>query len=232
MTVEHLLTMSSGYECDENLSAPGNEVSMLYQTEEPDYYRYTLKVPMERRPGEEGVYCSIDPNLLGAVLSAATHRSLIELFSDFIAEPLQVRRYYLPLQPTGEPYMGGSIKWLPRDFMKFGQLMLDGGVWNGKRILSKEYAMRASSPLVVLRYQDRFKYGYLWWVTDYPYKGRTVRAYYASGNGGQEVLVVPELDMVIAFYAGNYADHRVVVKMIHEEFVPKFILPALNDESR
>jgi CubicO group peptidase (beta-lactamase class C family) len=50
------------------------------------------------------------------------------------------------------------------------------------------------------------KYGYLWWTIEYPYKGRTVRAYFASGNGGQEVLVVPELDMVIGCYGGNYAD--------------------------
>jgi hypothetical protein len=44
------------------------------------------------------------------------------------------------------------------------------------------------------------------------------------------VLVIPELDMVIAFYAGNYADRA--PRRIHEEFVPKFILPALIDQTR
>jgi CubicO group peptidase (beta-lactamase class C family) len=44
------------------------------------------------------------------------------------------------------------------------------------------------------------------WITDYPYRGGAVRAYYAGGNGGQYVIVVPKLDLVAAFYGGNYAD--------------------------
>ena len=69
MTLEHLLTMSSGYFCDDtNDDAPGNEETMLDQTDEPDYYRYTLKVPMATPPGEKAVYCSANPNLALGVL--------------------------------------------------------------------------------------------------------------------------------------------------------------------
>ena len=58
MTLEHLLTMSSGYFCDDaNPEAPGNEEKMLDQSNEPDYYRYTLKLPMAFAPGEKAVYC-------------------------------------------------------------------------------------------------------------------------------------------------------------------------------
>lgn len=235
MTVEHLLTMSSGYNCDDNdPPRPGSEDTLLDEQPDADYYRYTLNLPMELKPGQEAVYCSINPNLLGAVLTAATNKPLVELFHDLLAGPLQLGRYHLNLQPTGEPYLGGGMVWLPRDFMKLGQLMLDGGVWNGKTILSEEYALRASSPLVPMRYttaRRKWRYGYLWWTAEYPYKGRTVKGYFASGNGGQTVLAIPELDMVIAFYAGNYAD-SISTKAIHEEFVPKFILPALKDESR
>jgi CubicO group peptidase (beta-lactamase class C family) len=233
MTVEHLLTMSSGYDCDDSDGTrPGSENTLLDEQKDPDYYRYILEVPLEPklRPGQEAVYCSINPNLLGAVLAAATKKPLLELFSDLLAEPLQLKDYHLNLQPTGEPYMGGGIKWLPRDFMKFGQLMLDGGVWNGKRILSKEYVAKASSPLVTLRGPAHSKYGYLWWVADYPYRGRSVRGYSARGNGGQLVLVFPELDMVVAFFAGNYAD--VISRAVNDELVPKYILPALKNESR
>jgi CubicO group peptidase (beta-lactamase class C family) len=233
MTVEHLLTMSSGYDCDDNADSPrpGSEDTLTDEQPDRDYYRYTLQLPMELKPGQQAVYCSINANLLGAVLRAATQRPVQELFQDLIAEPLQIQRYYLNPQPTGEPYLGGGMHFFPRDFMKFGQLMLDGGVWNGKRILSKEYALRASSSLVTLRGQsERMKYGYLWWTIEYPYKGRTVRAYFASGNGGQEVLVVPELDMVIACYGGSYADRGGWVMI--REYIPKYILPALKDESR
>ena len=233
MTIEHLLTMSSGYDCDDNADAPrpGSEDTLTDEQPDRDYYHYTLQLPMELSPGQQAVYCSINPNLLGAVLRAATDRPVEELFQDLIAEPLHIQHYYLNLQPTGEPYLGGGMHFFPRDFMKFGQLMLNGGEWNGKRILSKQYALRASSPNVTLRGESPgMKYGYLWWTIEYPYKGRTVRAYFASGNGGQEVLVIPELDMVIACYGGNYSD-RGGWKMVRE-YIPKFILPALKDESR
>jgi CubicO group peptidase (beta-lactamase class C family) len=232
MTVEHLLTMSSGYDCDDsNGSRPGSEDVLLDEQKNPDYYQYTLQLPLEAelKPGQEAVYCSINPNLVGDVIATATNKPLLDLFSDLLAEPMQLRDYHLYLQPTGEPYMGGGTHWLPRDFMKFGQLMLNGGVWNGKRILSREYVDRASSPLVTIRNTTK-KYGYLWWVADFPYRGRTVRAYYADGNGGNYVLVFPELDMVVAFNAGNYADHA--ARVILNDYVPKFILAALKDESR
>ena len=233
MTVEHLLTMSSGYDCDDNADPPrpGSEDTLIDEHPDRDYYRYILQLPMEFKPGQQAVYCSINPNLLGAALRAATGRSVQELFHDLIAKPLQIQHYFLNPQPTGEPYLGGGMYFFPRDFMKFGQLMLDGGVWNGKRILSKEFALRASSSLVTLRDQTQgMKYGYLWWTIEYPYKGRTVRAYFASGNGGQEVLVVPELDMVVACYGGNYADRAGWVMI--REYIPKYILPAVVDESR
>ena len=64
MTLEHLLTMSSGFFCDDNNdAAPGNEETMWDQTAEPDFYRYTMKVPMATPPGENSVYCSASPNL-------------------------------------------------------------------------------------------------------------------------------------------------------------------------
>lgn len=240
MTVAHLLNMASGYDCDDRVypPRPGNEDTMLALN--TDYYQHILNVPMDGRPGERIAYCSIDPNLLGAVLSAGTERPLKELFQDLIAEPLKIKRYHLYLQPTGEPYMGGSIQWLPRDFMKIGQLMLNDGMWNGKRIVSKEWARRASTSMVKIKTRGSTNcvpgstptlclrnYGYLWWHFDFPYKGRTVHAYYAGGNGGQTVIVIPELDMVLSTWAGNYAS--LVGLKIQEELIPRFVLPAIKD---
>src|SRR4026208_521045 len=91
----------------------------------------------------------------------------------------------------------------PRVCMKLGQLMLDGGRWHGKRVLDADFAKRAGSPLHDL---NNIQYGYLWWNIEYPYKDRKLRAYFAGGNGGQLVLVVPDLDLVVATYGGNYAD--------------------------
>jgi CubicO group peptidase (beta-lactamase class C family) len=227
LTLEHLLTMSSGLDCDDSDPAsPGGEDLMQEQTEQPDWYRFTLDLKMIREPGEKSVYCSIQPNLAGGVLTRIAHRPLQDLFRDFVAEPLQIKQYWLDLQPTGEPYMGGGMQFLPRDFVKFAQLHLSGGTWNGRRVIGTEWARRATSPIMEMRGQ---RYGYLWWIAEYPYRDRTVRAFFAGGNGGQVAMGIPDLDLVIGFFGGNYSDSVLFVPQ--REYVPKYILPAISDAS-
>jgi CubicO group peptidase (beta-lactamase class C family) len=224
LTVENLLTMSSGLDCDDNSkSSPGNEDVMQSQSAQPDWYRYTMDLRMVRQPGAKAIYASCNPNLLGGVLARAAGRPLTELFRDLIAAPLQIRQYWMNLTPTGDVYMGGGVRFRPRDFMKLGQLMMNGGTWNGARVVSAEWCRRATSPLYRLR---GLSYGYLWWVTEYPYKDRKVRAFFAGGNGGQIVLGVPDLDLLIAFYGGNYSDATSLVPQ--RVYVPKYILPAVD----
>jgi len=225
MTLEHLLTMSSGYFCDDtNDAAPGNENTMIDQREEPDLYRFTLKVPMAFDPGQQAVYCSANPNLALGVLERATGESPMAIFDRLVAVPLKIERYAWQLDRAGHPYGGGSAQFLPRDFMKLGQLMLNGGTWQGKRILGREFVERASSPLYRLR---DLGYGYLWWVNDYPYKDRTVRVFYAAGAGGQSAIVVPELDLVIATYGGSYVTAK-ATHYISRDLTRDFILAAVR----
>lgn len=217
--------MSSGYFCDDtNPDAPGNENKMLDESDEPDYYRHTLKVPMASAPGEKAVYCSINPNLALGVLSRATGESPMDAFDRLLGVPMKINRYGWFLDPAGNPYGGGGVQFLPPDFMKLGQLMLNGGTWQGRRILSRDFVARASAPLYRLRNID---YGYLWWGIDYPYKDRTVHAFFAGGAGGQTVMVIPELDLVIATYAGNYSSKG----SIHtsQNLAPRYILPAVRE---
>lgn len=224
MTLQHLLTMSSGFYCDDNdPDAPGNEGTLQEQQDEPDWYKYTLDLPMADDPGANAIYCSANSNLIGAVLSAASGETLLDLFADLIAGPLDVKRYYLGLQPTGEPYFGGGAQWLPRDFMKLGQVMLNGGTWNGQRIVSEEWV--AESTKVQVKIRDR-GYGYQWWINEYPHRDGTVHAFFAAGNGGQIVMGIPELDLLIAFYGGNYSDS--VMFRAQDVLIPDYILKSVN----
>lgn len=224
LNLEHLLSMSSGLDCDDGDStSKGNEETMQSQEDQLDWYRYTMDLDMIREPGEEAVYCSAGMNLVGAVLAAASGRKLEELFMELIAKPLQINHYHMNLLPTGQPYLGGGIYWQPRDFMKLGQVMLNGGTWNERRIISEGFAKKSTSAI----YQMRGKgYGYGWWSIQYPYKDRQLTAFFAAGNGGQIVMAIPELELLIAFYSGNYS-HRTSLR-IQQEFVPEYILPALN----
>ena len=229
MTLEHLMTMSSGYDCDDwDGSRPGSEDHVLDDMPDEDFYRYTLNLPMEMAPGTQAVYCSINPNLAGAVVRAAAKRPILELFDETVARPLGFGLYHLNLQPTGEPYLGGGAKLLPRDFMKFGQVLLDGGTWNGVRIVPQDFARKAGLPLTTLRGQKPgMHYGYLWWTVDYPYRGRTITAYFASGNGGQVIVVVPDADMVIGAFGGNYGSQA--GWSVVREYIPRYILGAVQD---
>lgn len=227
MTLEHLLTMSSGYFCDDaNPNAPGNENTMQEQDQEPDYHKFTLALPMAFPPGQTAVYCSANPNLALGVLARATGESALDTFDRLLGAPMRIRSYGWFLDPLGRPYGGGSVFMLPRDFMKLGQLMLDGGAWQGRQILDRDFVTRASAPRHALR---NIKYGYLWWGIDYPYKDRSVHAFFAGGNGGQLVMVIPELDLVIAIYAGNYSDAGTSIE-IQQNYPPRYILPAVREQ--
>jgi len=104
-------------------------------------------------------------NLALGVLSRVTGEPVMVTFDRVLGEPMQIGTYAWPLSPAGQPYGGGGVQFLPRDFMKLGQLMLNGGTWRGRRILSPGFVARASAPLHDLR---SIHYGLLWWNIEYP----------------------------------------------------------------
>ncbi|MBV8519570.1 MAG: serine hydrolase [Acidobacteria bacterium] len=225
LTLEHLLTQTSGLDCDDNDDdSPGNEDVMQNQEAQPDWYRYTLDLKSIREPGVKMVYCSCQPNLAGGVLQRVRGRWLADLFRDAVAAPLQIRRYGLWLTPTGDAYMGGGARFTPRDFLKFGQLYLDGGKWHGQQIVSADWVKHSTSPLY--DFGNR-KYGRLWYVEEMPYRDRKVRVVYAAGNGGQVVMIVPELDLAAAFFGGNYGDGPATM-VAQNKLFPQYVLPAVK----
>ena len=230
LTLEHLLTMSSGFDCDDwdtPERSPGYEDNFWNQREEPDYYKWTMALKMVHDPGTKAFYCSAGANLVGGVLARASRQSAQELFHKLLAEPLGIKRYYLMVSPSGDFSLTGGARFPPRDFMKLGQVHVNGGTWNGRKIFTAEWSRRATATSVTEIGGRKRQYGYLWWINEYPYKGRSVRAYFAAGNGGQIVMGVPDLDLVMAFYGGNYNDAALFIPQ--NVYVPEHILPAVSE---
>ncbi|MGE5559643.1 MAG: serine hydrolase domain-containing protein [Chloroflexota bacterium] len=226
MTVAHLMTMTSGLACDDyDDASPGNEDRLQSQTEEPDWFRYTLGLPLANMPGTKYAYCSAAVNLLGGVIRNAVGTWLPEYFRQRVAEPLQMGRYHINLMPTGDAYMGGGMHLRPRDMLKLGQLHLDQGCWNGRRIVSADWVRRATTPRVAL--PDGSHDGYNWHCHQYTVGGRALREYDASGNGGQLVMVFPDLDLVVAITAGNYGQYG-IWRRFRDELVPERIVAAVR----
>src|SRR6185312_5850 len=120
MTLENLITMSSGFYCnDADDAAPGNEETMTNQEAEPDYYRYTLKVPMAYEPGRVAVYCSASPNLALGMVGRTLGEDPVYSFDARVAQPLRIDHYAWGLDGVDHPYGGGSVLLRARDFLKF-----------------------------------------------------------------------------------------------------------------
>ena len=228
MTVGNLLTHTSGLACDDNDdNSPGNE-EKLWGGQLPDWYGYTLGLPMANDPGTTYAYCSAGINLAGGVISATTGIGLPEFFYQNVSLPMQMGTWHMALMPDGRGYAGGGIYMRPRDFLKLGQVWLNGGTWNGTRIVSRKWVEQSIMPRAMV--PDSSHDGYAWHLHTLTHDGKPYREYDASGNGGQLMIVLPELDIVVAFTAGNYNRYRIWRKF-RDELVPQYIIGAVTPRS-
>ncbi|GMU08971.1 serine hydrolase domain-containing protein [Corallococcus caeni] len=201
ITVRHLLQMRSGLSCDDwDPESPGNEERM-YDTD--DWARFIVDVPMRDEPGTVTRYCTGGVVLLGAVLEHVSGRSITDLSREWLFAPMKVQDF--TWQPAGKKGTdtGGHLRLRPRDFLKVGQLMVDGGAWQGERRVSEAWVTESGKALGPL---GDAGYGLLWWSTRFVINGNPVEVSFARGNGGQYVFVAPSLGLTAAFTASHYND--------------------------
>ncbi|MFZ0573152.1 MAG: serine hydrolase [Candidatus Cybelea sp.] len=211
MTVADLMTMASGLACDDNDDqSPGNEDTMQSQPPGTDWYRYTLDLPMVSDPGTRAVYCTAGINLLGVIIQGAVRMPIDQYFSERFAKPMQFRTYAMWLMPppTNEAYMGGGDRFRPRDFLKFGALLLEDGAWEGRQIVDSNWIEASVMPRTTPEGEGDH-YGYGWHVTSVSVAGQIYPVISAGGNGGQLLIVIPKLDVAIMVTAGNYGQYSV-----------------------
>jgi len=224
MRLEHLITMSAGFDCNDSGDRPGDEDAIANQDANPDWTGMMLDVGMVRDPGTAAVYCSLEPYLGGEVLARVSGRDVPAMFDELLAKPLDMQRYRLGLSPLGRAYFGGGHQFVARDFLKLPQVYLSGGMWHGRRILSRAWVDRSIEPRFKLGSRS---YGYLWWIQEFPYRGRTIRAYMQLGNGSQNAIFFPDLDLAIATFGANYNSPS--INYLLNTLIPRFILPAVDD---
>jgi CubicO group peptidase (beta-lactamase class C family) len=218
ITLAHLMTHTSGLDCDDNNpDSLGNEGTMTTQRTQSDWWKYTLDLRQVYDPGTHYAYCSANTNLVGGALTTATHTWLPDLFDRSVARPLQFGRYYWNISANGEGYQGGGAFVRPRDLLKIGQLYLDGGAWNGKRIVSPQWIALSTrshiqiTPATTGLSAEEFGNSYglgadglTWHLGELRVGDRVYKDYLASGNGGQLVIVVPEAELAVGITGGNY----------------------------
>ena len=224
MSLGHLLSHSTGLACnDDDSASPGNEETMQSQGVQNDWYAFFLALPRLTAPGGTYSYCSAGVNMAGRVIGQATGRWLPRLFDSALARPMSFGDYGINLMPSGEAYSGGGMRIRPRDLLKFGQLYLDGGRWHGVRLVPASWV--TTSTAHVISRPDSSDDGFGWHRHVLTARGRQFQTYEASGNGGQFLVVVPELSLTIVVTAGNYGQYDVWRK-IREQLVPSIMAAA------
>jgi CubicO group peptidase (beta-lactamase class C family) len=224
LTLEQLLGMRSGLACDEfDESSPGNEDRMQTQTNQPDWYRFFLRLPVVKPAGTSYAYCSAGTHVAAGAIAAAAHRRALSLFDQWIAQPLRISTYSFPLDPRGRAYFGGGTHMRPRDVIKIGQLVLDHGRWAGRQIVDPDWLERSTS---CPSSEPRCSEGFGWHFNTIETNGRRYREIEANGNGGQLLMIYPELDMTIVITAANYNAYPVWRKF-RENLVPQYVLAGV-----
>lgn len=206
LKLKHLLTMTSGV--DRMLS--GSELRPL----KTSWVEHVIKEPLPHAPGEKYVYSSGNSVLISGMISTATGMTALELLEKSGFSVLGIKGMSWDMSPEGMNAGHGGVKIKVEDILKIGILYMNGGVWNGKRVLSKEWCDRAIGFVKTLDKQGPYAFH---WTS----RNDGV-AYTATGSYGQTLCIVPKLNMAIAVTAGTN-------KNVYNVLYNSLIAPTLRD---
>jgi CubicO group peptidase (beta-lactamase class C family) len=200
MTVGHALSMTMGTKWDEGLPYTDPRNSETAMDLAADRYRYVLERPMVAEPGTRWNYNGGATAVLAKLISRGTGQPLLDYARETLFEPLGIAEVEWVADSDGEPFAASGLRMRPRDLAKIGQLVLGRGTWGDSQLVPSEWLDQSLTPRV--RATDDLEYGYHWWLgksrnSDQPWMA-------AFGNGGQSLIIVSRLQLVVVITAGNY----------------------------
>jgi CubicO group peptidase (beta-lactamase class C family) len=204
ITIQDLLNMRSGLDADdEDPATPGNEDRL---DESSDWMKTVYAVPMKRAPGEKYLYCSVNAFLTGAIIENATNTSLDDFAQTNLFGPLNLQNFRWRHVPVNRTTGQGNLEITARAAAALGELMLNDGVANGKRVVSHSWVSTSLANQVPISDSDPYAdfYGYMWYSKAERAGDHKVVVHFASGNGGNKIYIVPSLHMVVAITSSAY----------------------------
>ena len=193
ITISDLLTMQSGLEPTSNR----NYAEWVLSS---DWVGFALAQPLQRSPGILMEYSTGNTHLLSAILTKATGKSTLVFAREALGERLAFRLAAWPKDPQGIYFGGNDMEFTPRQMMAFGQLYLDGGRANGSQIIPADWVEASLRPRAMSTREIGRYYGYGWWIREMA--GYTTP--YAWGYGGQFIVLVPALDLVVVTTSSSF----------------------------
>jgi len=207
--IKHLLSMTGGYDADsDDGSTPGQAGQWMGMR---DWTAYLRTVPMKRKPGAQWVYSDLNSQLIGQIIENQSGMNLSEFAREHLFGPLDVEEYYWQQSPAGSTVASGNLFMTGVDFAKMGLLALNKGNWRGKQLISEEYISQMLGTEISID-EDYFgvpvDYGYFWYTRTKNFNGKDITYHYASGNGGNYIMVVPSENMVVSLMSSAYGPYH------------------------
>ena len=229
LTMHHVLSMTLGLEWDELTYPYGDPRNSENGMENaPDRFRFILDRPIAREPGTHWTYCGGATALLGRLIARGTGQPLLDYCRSVLFDPLQFGPAEWTKGKDGEPHTASGLRLLPRDLIKIGQLVQAGGAWNGQQIVPADWVKRITTPVVAI--SEARSYGYHWYIGNGGAGSPPQARHWVGGIGwgGQNLMVIPENDLVIVIHCGNYGkplDQQIAVNstVVTDVVMPSFV---------
>lgn len=220
ITIKDLLTMRAGLETTSFHNYGRWVIS-------DNWVRYALEQPIEEELGGRMVYSTGSSHILSAIITEASGMSTRAFANEYLFGPLNIAPGGWDRSPEGY-YMGGNNLALSSEaMMRIGQMVLNGGTWNGERIVSKEWLADSFETYTRSNYNP-YDYGYMWWNREVG----GYKTFFAWGHGGQYIFMLPELNAVVVVMSNPYGSssrreyREPLFDLLSEQIIPNLLEPG------
>lgn len=235
--IKDLLEMRSGLACENFFDEGPDCESEMYESS--DWLNYILNIPLRYDPGTKWEYSSMEPDLVGIIVSRASNKTLMDFASQYLFKPIGVEECQWEITPDGRGYAAGSSYMKPLDMLKIAQLVNNKGIWKGQQVISSDWIKESTNCEIAVGMSflhwsgienattTSARYGYFWYREVLQYEGIKTEVLFASGNGGQYMMVLEDYNATIIFTGSNYGNWKGKLPF---DILLKYLVPLLENE--
>lgn len=224
ITIKHLLTMSSGLDCNDwDKKSKGQEDRVF---KKKDWLRYFLELPIIHEPGTVSNYCSMGTILTAEIINKVSGMTIDEFAGQHLFGPLAITNMHWGHTSEKKEVIpsGKRVYMTPRDMAKVGLMVLNKGKWGDRQIVPEKWIATSTSAKTKI---TGIGYGFLWWNIPFKVDEGYIHSVVSTGNGGQYIMVFPTLDMIAVFTGGAYNSQEDKVPFA---IVNNILLPAFGEK--
>lgn len=209
ITIADLLNMASGLSWKEGSGGLNDELRLFWRKDIP---RYVLGHDLATEPNTRFNYNGGGTAILADLLTRGTGQPLDAYARDHLFAPMGIQDWSWVSDIHGRPMAFNGLRMRPRDLLKIGRLVLDGGRWNGRQLVPADWIAQSMATVFATDVRD-FRYGHQWWAGTVQWQGQTLDWHGGLGNGGQRLYIIPRLDMAIVTTAGAYDEDATAIRV-------------------